>query len=105
MIVGSLRDAGTPRDLVYPPIYQALPGVLSIAFVANLLIRPVDKRFHSFEDTQATMPGATAAITSDTVSAPSGMTTMFIVVCWTAVLFPIAWGIIRTLEKVTVLLN
>jgi MFS family permease len=108
-IVSSMRDsaiaAGTPRDLIYPPIYQALAGLLLIAFVANLMIRPVDKRFHSFEETPETVQDSTAAIESGSVPAPNGRVTIIIVVCWAAVLAPIAWGIIRTLEKVAVLLN
>ena len=108
-IVSSMRDsaiaAGTPRDLVYPPIYEALAGLLLVAFIANLLIRPVDKRFHSLEQTPEAVPGTPAAIENDATPAPGGNTMMVIAVCWVAVLAPIAWGILRTLEKVAVLLN
>ncbi|PZN93479.1 MAG: MFS transporter [Alphaproteobacteria bacterium] len=108
-IVSSMRDAaiaaGTPRDLIYPPIYQALAGLLLIAFVANLLIRPVDQRFHGLDEPPETLRGATAAINHDTVPALSGRTTMVIALCWAAVLAPITWGIVRTLEKVAVLMT
>jgi MFS family permease len=108
-IVSSMRDtaiaAGTPRDLVYAPIYQALAVLLLIAFIANLIIRPVDKRFHSIEEIRDTVPGSTAAIKSDGVQAQGGRRTIIIVVCWAAVLAPIAWGVIRTVAKVAVLLN
>ncbi|WP_426162835.1 OFA family MFS transporter [Sandarakinorhabdus sp. DWP1-3-1] len=108
-IVSSMRDtaiaAGTARDLVYPPIYQVLAGLLLVAFVANLMIRPVDKRFHNSKETPDPASASTAAVAGDTAPAPSGRRTTLIVVCWAAVLAPIAWGIIRTLEKVVVLLN
>ena len=108
-IVSSMRDAavaaGTPRDLVYPPIYEALAGLLLVAFIANLLVRPVATRFHSFEEPPETAPGATAAIDHDSALAPSGRTTMVIMVCWAAVLAPIAWGMERTLVKVAVLMT
>ena len=108
-IVSTMRDtaiaADMPRELIYPPIYQVLAGLLLVAFIANLMIKPVDKRFHSFEE--APDPGlrSTAAIESDAVPVHHGRTTMLLMVCWAAVLSPIAWGIIRTLEKVTALLN
>ncbi len=108
-IVSTMRDngiaAGTPRDLIYPPIYQALAGLLLIAFIANLLVRPVDKRFHSVEKTPETVPGATAATESNALPAPNGRTTVFIALCWAAVLAPIGWGTLRTLERVAVMLN
>ena len=107
-IVSNMRDtaiaASTPRDLVYPPIYQALAGLLLIAFVANLLIRPVDKRFHSEEDAPSTAPDSPAEITANETPAASDRRAI-IILSWAAVLAPIAWGLVRTLEKVSVLLG
>ena len=107
-IVSNMRDtaiaASTPRDLVYPPIYQALAGLLLIAFVANLLIRPVDKRFYSEEDAPSTAPDSPAEITANETPAASDRRAI-IILSWAAVLAPIAWGIVRTLEKVSVLLG
>ena len=107
-IVNTMRDtaiaAGTPRDLVYVPIFQTLAGLLVIAFVANLMIRPVDKRFCHYDETSGTAPGSpTIAAENATLVASTGMTaTLFL--CWTAVLLPIVWGIVRTLQKGAVLL-
>ena len=107
-IVSNMRDtaiaASTPRDLVYPPIYQALAGLLLIAFVANLLIRPVDKRFYSEEDAPSTAPDSPAEITANETPAASDRRAI-IILSWAAVLAPIAWGLVRTLEKVSVLLG
>lgn len=107
-IVSNMRDtaiaAGTSRDLIYPPIYQALAGLLLIAFVANLSIRPVDQRIHSVEDAPSTAPDTPAEITVKETPAASGGQAI-IILSWAAVLAPIAWGIVRTLEKVAVLLG
>jgi MFS family permease len=107
-IVSNMRDsaiaAGTPRELIYPPIYQALAGLLAIAFVANLLIRPVNKRFHNAEEIPSAMPDTPAEITANETPAASGRQ-VIIILSWAAVLAPIAWGIVRTLEKVSVLLG
>ncbi|KAB7645555.1 OFA family MFS transporter [Polymorphobacter fuscus] len=109
LIVSRMRDtalaAGTPRDLVYPSIYQALAALLLTAFIANLMIRPVDKRFHCAEETADTVPAPTTAVSTNQALTRSGRITIVLAICWAAVLVPIAWGIIRTLEKVAVLLD
>ena len=107
-IVSSMRDsgmnAGMQRELIYPPIYQVLAGLLLVAFIANLMIRPVDKRFHRAEDAPSTAPNSPAAITANETPAATGKQAI-IILSWAAVLAPIVWGIVRTLEKVSVLLG
>ncbi len=50
LIVNAFLDArGTPGELVaadYRPALLTMVGVLAVGFVANLLVRPVDERFH-----------------------------------------------------------
>ena len=50
LIVNAFLDArGTPGELVaadYRPALLTMVGVLAVGFVANLLVRPVDARFH-----------------------------------------------------------
>ena len=50
LIVNAFLDAqGTPGELTaadYRPALLTMVGVLAVGFVANLLIRPVDERFH-----------------------------------------------------------
>ncbi len=62
LIVNAFLDAqGTPGELTaadYRPALLTMVGVLAVGFVANLLIRPVDERFHqSDEDTRAAGDG------------------------------------------------
>ena len=50
LIVNAFLDAqGTPGELTaaaYRPALLTMVGVLAVGFVANLLVRPVDERFH-----------------------------------------------------------
>jgi len=107
LIVGTMRDTaiagGTPRDLIYPSIYQALAWLLLVAFIANLLVRPVDRRFHSVEATPDAAP-VQGPVMNEPVAVSQGVT-LIIVLAWMAVLLPLAWGVVRTLEKVIVLLR
>lgn len=80
-----MRDAciaaGTPRDLIYPPIYQALAVLLAVAFIANLTIRPVAKRFHSVEEIPELARGQVAVNSNNDVPAPRSQMTMIITLC------------------------
>ena len=109
LIVTRLRDhliaTGMPRDQVYEPIYWVLAILLVAAFLLNLLIRPVDPRFHIPADTVET--GAPAAEVSsrapDSDDGPRG--SGWLPLAWTAVGLPIAWGIYETVAKAAVLLK
>ncbi len=103
-IVSNMRDrslaAGTPREALYQPIFMVLAGLLVLAFVANLLIRPVDGRFH--------MTGEAADELEAGAALPvAGGDSMRIVVvlAWAAVLMPILWGLMQTVGKVGALLG
>jgi MFS family permease len=106
-IVSTMRDrriaAGIPRDQIYQPIYAVLAGLLVVAFLANLLIRPVDRRFHMAADETAAAPVATAAAVSADV--PAARAHGIVLLAWAAVCIPIAWGIYQTAEKAAVLLK
>ncbi len=97
--------AGVPRDQIYQPIYWTLAGMLVLGFLANLLIRPVDPRFHMAEDMTALAVAAdTVAGPAEPVASRNGLTSM-VLVAWLAVCLPIAWGIYETLIKAAVLLR
>jgi MFS family permease len=109
-IVSTMRDrriaAGIPRDQVYQPIYWVLAGLLVVAFLANLLIRPVDARFHmaadepDFAQTSLSGTGSEAS-----VDLSGGGMSGVVVLAWAAVCIPIAWGAYETLGKAAVLLK
>jgi MFS family permease len=106
-IVSTMRDqriaAGIPRDQVYQPIYLVLAGLLVVAFLANLLIRPVDARFHmgSHEAVPAPAP-ATDARGSDV---PASLISGTVLLAWLAVCIPIAWGLYETAGKAAILMR
>jgi MFS family permease len=111
-IVTTMRDAriaaGVPRDQVYEPIYWALAGLLVVAFVLNLFIRPVHSRFHMAEGEEPALlvaADAQAAPARQAAPAPSGGLSGVVVLAWAAVLVPIAWGVYQTIAKAAVLLK
>jgi MFS family permease len=110
LIVTTLRDhalaAKVPASEVYPPIYWALGGLLVLAFVINLLIRPVDPALHRYAQETALEYGADA-VTGDVPAAhaaPAGLTAG-VALAWLLVLLPIAWGLWQTAAKAAVLLR
>ena len=73
-------------------------------FIANLLIRPLDKKWLMSEEEvaalQAKMKSRVEALTSAVTSAGFDIKA---VLAWAAVGIPLAWGIWITLEKALVL--
>jgi MFS family permease len=109
-IVTTMRDhriaAGLPRDQIYQPIYWVLGGLLVLAFVLNLMIRPVDRRFHARTDEPATMDAPSGAgLPGDGGAISAGRFDGVTLLAWAAVWIPIAWGVYQTLSKASVLLK
>jgi hypothetical protein len=109
-IVSMMRDArieaGIPRDQIYQPIYWTLAGLLVLAFLLNLLVRPVHARFHMVQDESALEIKADAiAGPAEDVPVSSGGLSAFAVFAWAVVCLPIAWGVYQTLAKAAVLLK
>jgi MFS family permease len=105
LLVAYLRDAriaaGVPRDQVYRPIYLILAGMLMIAFVANLLIKPVGKRFYMRQEPALVVAGdaAAGAVARTGVRGVDAM----VVAAWACVCLPIAWGVYMTVIKAAAL--
>jgi len=109
-IVTTIRDAriadGVPRDQVYAPIYWTLAGLLVLAFLLNLLVRPVHARFHMAPEEKAIEIEADAlAGAPQPVAASAGGFTITVLLAWAAVGIPIAWGVYQTLAKAAILLK
>jgi MFS family permease len=111
VLVANLRDiriaAGVPRDQVYQPIYWMLAAMLVIGFLANLLVRPVDARFHMDahdEPALSTTANAAGPAATGAAMAADGASTT-VVLAWLAVGIPIAWGVYMTLSKALILLK
>ena len=109
-IVTTMRDqriaAGLPRDQVYEPIYWVLAGLLVLAFLLNLFIRPVHSRFHMTEEDPAlAVPAGKAAGPGQPVEIPAPKFGGVALLAWAAVCIPLGWGVYMTLAKAAVLLK
>src|SRR6516162_8310971 len=108
VIVNYMHDsrvaAGVPANQIYHPIFYVLAGLLVAGFIANLLIRPLDKKWFMSEEEvaalQAKLKRRVAAVTS---TIGSGGFDIKALLAWAAVGIPLAWGIWITLEKALVL--
>ncbi len=101
LIVNRILDTqGEPGKLTsgdYRPALLTMVGVLAVGFIANLLIRPVDSRFHQKgEAAQPTSEESAAAAKHDVpVSAHSPL----IFMAWIVVSVPLAYGVYETVVK------
>ena len=93
LIVNKFLDAqGTPGELVagdYRAGLLTMVAVLAVGFLANLLIRPVDARFHEPRDDRRQGGGVRM--------------TARIAVAWALVGIPLAYGLVETVRKASTL--
>lgn len=114
VIVNYLHDTrhaeGIPADQLYGEIFYILAGMLIIGFIANLLVRPVDPKWHMSE-AEVAAEQAKLKVATDPADAGGsygigkggldGKAVLF----WSLVGVPIVWGVWQTLEKALVFLN
>jgi MFS family permease len=108
VLVSYMREAeisaGVPRSSVYDVTLYLLAGLLVIGLIANLLVRPVARKWLMSAAELAAVQGPSAGgaqlASTDTggLSAASGL-------AWAAVGIPILWGVWITLDKVWVLFS
>ena len=108
VIVNYMHDsrvaAGVPPNEIYHPIFYVLAGLLVAGFIANLLIRPLDKKwFMSEEEVAALQAKLKSRVEAVTSAVGSGGFDIKALLAWAAVGIPLAWGIWITLEKALVL--
>jgi MFS family permease len=112
VIVNYLHDTrqaeGIAPDQIYGPIFYILAGLLVVGFLANLLVRPVNPKWHmsevdlAAEHAKHVPANGNGATTSDGGIGMGGIdfkSTLF----WLFVGIPLAWGIWNTVEKALVL--
>jgi hypothetical protein len=98
------KAAGVPYDQIYHPIFYVLAGLLVAGFIANLLIRPLDKKwFMSEEEVAALQAKLKSRVEAVTSALGSGGFDIRALLAWAAVGIPLAWGIWITLQKALVL--
>ncbi|MET1061602.1 MAG: OFA family MFS transporter [Aeromicrobium sp.] len=101
LIVNRILDTqGEPGSLNagdYKPALLTMVAILAVGFVSNLLIRPVDARFH--EEPRDAGPTAEEHAASAEHDVPVASAGPLIVVAWVVVAIPLAYGIYETIVK------
>ncbi len=110
VIVNYMREyqlaIGIPREQIYNQTMMVLAGMLMVGLLCNLLIRPVADKWFMDDDKLAEERSLvlenTNATGEDKVS-PGALPVRILTVllAWSAVLLPLAWGIYKTLLSVT----
>ena len=100
LIINGFLDArGEPGNLVaddYRPALLTMVGLLVVGLVCNLLIRPVEDRFHEPEHVETQLQEtADAATFEDEAHGASPL----LVLAWVVVGIPLAYGVYQTLVK------
>ncbi|WJN50646.1 OFA family MFS transporter [Pseudomonas asiatica] len=101
--------AGVERAAAYDMTLYILAGLLVLGFVCNMLVRPVaDKHFMSDAELAAERAlshdkGADGARSLEWKAAPGSLP--LVLLAWTVVVVPLAWGVWITLQKTAVLFH
>ena len=111
VIVNYLHDtrqaSGIPPDQIYGPIYFILAGLLGVGFLANLLVRPVNPKWHMSEADLATerakLHEKNATVTTGSFGIGKGGLDAKALPFWLLVGVPLAWGVWKTFQKALVL--
>ena len=107
MLISYLREyqlsIGIPPDQAYNSSFKILALLLVLGFILNLLIKPVNKKFHMSEQELKAEKNIAANQKTETLS--SSVTTnvtlqkILLPIAWLVVGIPIAWGILNALQK------
>ncbi|KAB2940527.1 OFA family MFS transporter [Hyphomicrobium sp.] len=111
VIVNYMHDtrqaAGIAPDQIYGPIFYTLAGLLVVGFIANLLVHPVNHKWHMSEADVAAelakLHEATGPVRTGSYGIGMGGITFKSTLFWLLVGIPLAWGIWNTVEKALVL--
>ena len=99
---------GVSVDSAYNVAFYAMAGLLLLGFISNLLVRPVDEHHFMSEDEleeewQVAKSKATAQPTGFESAKASAASWFGVTIGWTGVGLPLAWGILKTVEKAATL--
>lgn len=107
VIVNYLYDtrkaAGVPLDQIYGQIFWVLAGLLAVGFVANLLVRPVDTKWHMSDAElaaeRAKLHEKATPVASGDYGIGRGGIDAKAIPFWLLVGIPLAWGVWVTVQK------
>jgi len=111
VIVNYLHDtraaSGIPADQLYAPIFYILAGLLVVGFIANLLVRPVDPKWHMSDADlaaeRAKLHEKSTPVKSGSFGIGKGGIDAKAVPFWLLVGIPLVWGVWITVQKAVVL--
>ena len=111
VIVNYLHDTrqaqGIAPDQIYAPIYYVLAGLLVVGFLANLLVRPVNSKWHMTESDlaaeRAKLHEKNTVATTGSFGIGKGGLDAKAIPFWLLVGIPLAWGVSKTVQKAIVL--
>jgi MFS family permease len=111
VVVNYLHDTrlaeGIAPDQIYGPIFYILAGMLIVGWIANVLVRPVNPKWHMTDAEvaaeQAKLKSAAAKVETGSFGIGMGGLDFKAALFWLLVGVPLAWGIWNTLEKALVL--
>ena len=108
IINGILDTQGEPGTLTadnYTPALITMVCVLAVGFIANLLIRPVDERFHeSGSDHDSAVPRGATATAAEGRDLP-GPGAAWLPIAWVMVGVPLLYGVYKTVTVAFELFN
>jgi MFS family permease len=92
-------DHGVAKAQAYNTTMYILAGLLAVGLLCNLLVRPVDPRFHMKPDAGRPAAGPSAAPTPMEATPVSRSTTSpaVVLLAWILVGVPLGWGVYETL--------
>jgi MFS family permease len=107
VVVNYIREfqlaAGVPRDQLYNTTMYILCAMLVIGMICNVLIRPVDRKWHMSAEEVARLQAASArnteAILSGSFGIGRGGLDAKAALFWAFVGIPLAWGVWVTLKN------
>jgi MFS family permease len=112
VVVNYLHDTraaeGVAPDQIYGPIFYILAGMLVVGFIANLLVRPVNPKWHMSEAELAAEHAKlheAKAIETGSFGIGKGGLDFKAALFWLFVGVPLGWAIWNTFEKALVLFH
>lgn len=109
LVVNYIREAqisaGVARAQVYDRTMYIMVGFLVLGFIANALVKPVDRKWFMKDDEVEPMPMAATPMAADSSGVGSGGLDAKTFLAWAAVCIPIAFGVYQTLKSVVKLFN
>lgn len=107
-VIVRVRDqqiaSGVAKTQVYDAVMYVMVGILALGFICNLLVRPVDKRWHmSRQDGDAQAANGSARTSAQGIG--KGGLSGAALFPWLIIAIPVAWGLYKALLSAAKILS